>query len=47
MKSIKEVEEYIDELIMKADDRLPADSMYYFKAGLYAVLDFLKGENKE
>ena len=47
MKSIKEVENYIDELIMKADGRLPADSIHYYEAGLYAVLDFLKEETKE
>ena len=47
MKSIKEVEEYIDECIMKADDRLPAESMYYYRAGLYAVLDFLSEGDKE
>lgn len=47
MKSIEEVEEFVNERIMKAEDRLPADSMYYYKAGLYAVLDFLSEENKE
>lgn len=47
MKSIKEVEAFVNECIRKADDCLPVESAYYYRAGLYAVLDFLKGENKE
>ena len=47
MKSIKEVEEYVNECIRKAEDYFPAESTYYYKAGLYAVLDFRRGENKE
>lgn len=46
MKSIQDVEKFIDECIIKADDCLPADSMYYYKAGLYAVLNFLS-EDKQ
>ena len=46
MKSIQDVEKFIDECIIKADDCLPADSMYYYKAGLYTVLNFLS-EDKQ